>query len=91
LEALLCAHPAVADAGVLGLASTAAGEQIPYALVQLREGAEVGARELIGWVADQVAGYKRLGGLSFVEKVPRSTAGKILRRELPKLLPNSDK
>jgi acyl-CoA synthetase (AMP-forming)/AMP-acid ligase II len=87
LEALLCAHPAVADAGVLGVASSTAGEQIPHAVVQLREGAEVSSRELIGWVGDQVASYKRLGGLSFVEKVPRSAAGKILRRELPKLLP----
>ncbi len=91
LEALLCVHPAVADAGVLGLASAVAGEQTPYALVQLREGAEVGSRELIGWLADQVASYKRLSGLSFVDKVPRSAAGKILRRELPKLLPNSGK
>lgn len=89
LEALLCSHPAVADAGVLGLASAVAGEQIPHALVQLREGAEVGGHELTHWVAGQVASYKRLGGVTFVEKVPRSAAGKILRRELPKLLPLS--
>ncbi len=89
LEALLCSHPAVADAGVLGLVSTTAGEQIPHALVQLREGAEVSGHELTHWVAGQVALYKRLGGVTFVEKVPRSAAGKILRRELPKLLPKS--
>jgi len=87
LEALLCAHPGVADAGVLGVASSTAGEQIPHALVQLREGAQVGSRELISWVSDQVASYKRLGGVTIVEKVPRSAAGKILRRELPQLLP----
>lgn len=86
LEALLCSHSAVADAGVLGIASSTAGEQIPHALVQLREGAEVSSRELIGWVSDQVASYKRLGGVTFVAKVPRSAAGKILRRELPALL-----
>jgi acyl-CoA synthetase (AMP-forming)/AMP-acid ligase II len=86
LEALLCSHPAVADAGVLGLASSVAGEQIPHALVQLREGAEAGRSDLLHWVSDQVASYKRLGGVTFVEKVPRSAAGKILRRELPKLL-----
>ncbi|MCE1174202.1 MAG: AMP-binding protein [Propionibacteriales bacterium] len=85
LEALLCAHPAVADAGVLGLASSTPGEQIPHALVQLREGAEVSPGELTRWVADQVAAYKRLGGVTFVEKVPRSAAGKVLRRELPKV------
>lgn len=85
LEALLCAHPAVADAGVLGLASSTPGEQIPHALVQLRDGAEVSAGDLTRWVADQVAAYKRLGGVTFVEKVPRSAAGKVLRRELPKV------
>jgi acyl-coenzyme A synthetase/AMP-(fatty) acid ligase len=37
------------------------------------------------WVADQVAAYKRLGGVTFVEKVPRSAAGKVLRRELSKV------
>jgi acyl-CoA synthetase (AMP-forming)/AMP-acid ligase II len=89
LEALLCSHPAVADAGVLGIASTVPGEQIPHALVQLREGAEVDSRELVNWVADQVAGYKRLGGVTFIAKVPRSAAGKILRRELPGALASS--
>ncbi|PKN56185.1 MAG: hypothetical protein CVU56_17380 [Deltaproteobacteria bacterium HGW-Deltaproteobacteria-14] len=48
------------------------------------EGAEVSASELIHWLADQVAGYKRLGGVTFIDKVPRSAAGKVLRRELPK-------
>ncbi len=81
----MCAHPAVADAGVLGLASSTPGEQIPHALVQLRDGAEVSAGDLTRWVADQVAAYKRLGGVTFVEKVPRSAAGKVLRRELPKV------
>ena len=87
LEALLCTHPAVADAGVTGVASTTPGEQIPHALVQLRPDAEVSEHDLAHWLAGQVASYKRLGGVTFVEKVPRSAAGKILRRELPALLP----
>ena len=86
LEALLASHPAVADAAVAGVASSTPGEQIPHALVQLREGAEASEHELTHWVAGQVASYKRLGGVTFVEKVPRSAAGKILRRELPALL-----
>lgn len=89
LEALLCSHPAVADAAVLGVNSTSAGavgEQVPHALVQLRPGAEATASELGHWLAERVASYKRLGGVHFVEKVPRSAAGKILRRELPGLL-----
>ena len=92
LEALLCSHPAVADAAVLGVNSTSAGavgEQVPHALVQLRPGAEATASELGHWLAERVASYKRLGGVTFVAKVPRSAAGKILRRELPHLLPRS--
>ena len=87
LEALLATHPAVADAAVAGVASSTPGEQIPHALVQLREGATASEAELTRFVADHVASYKRLGGVTFVAKVPRSAAGKILRRELPHLLP----
>ncbi len=90
LEALLCAHPAVADAAVLGVNATSAGatgEQVPHALVQLRPGMEATASELTQWLAERVAPHKRLGGVHFVDKVPRSAAGKILRRELPALLP----
>ena len=84
LEAILCQHPAVADAAVFGVTSKstgAAGEQVPHGLVQLRPGAEATASELTAWVSDRVAPHKRLGGVHFVEKVPRSAAGKILRRE----------
>lgn len=87
LEALLATHPAVADAAVAGVASSTPGEQIPHALVQLREGATASEAELTRFVADHVASYKRLGGVTFVAKVPRSAAGKILRRRLPHLLP----
>lgn len=87
LEAILASHPAVADAAVVGVASSTRGEQIPYGLVQRREGAEVTEHELTHFLDGKVAPYKRLGGISFVEKVPRSAAGKILRRQLPGLLP----
>lgn len=87
LEAILAAHPAVADAAVLGVASTSTpGDQVPHALVQLRPGGEATASELTKWVSERVAPHKRLGGVHFIEKVPRSGAGKILRRELPGLL-----
>lgn len=87
LEAILAEHPAVADAAVVGVESRTAGEEVPYGLVQLREGAEATPSDLTGWVAERVAQHKRLGGVHFVAKVPRSAAGKILRRELPGLLP----
>src|SRR4029453_18572167 len=79
LEALLCAHPAVADAAVVPRPDPVAGE-VPVAHVARRS--EVGAAELEGWVAERVAPYKRLRGVRFVDQVPRSPTGKLLRRLL---------
>jgi len=44
--------------------------------------AEVSAAELEAWVADRVAPYKRLRGVQFVDQLPRSPTGKLLRRVL---------
>ena len=79
LEALLCAHPAVADAAVVPRPDPEAGE-VPVAHVATRS--EVSAAELEAWVADRVAPYKRLRGVRFVDQVPRSPTGKLLRRVL---------
>ncbi len=86
LEAILASHPAVADAAVLGVPSRTPGEEVPYALVALRPDADVPPADLIAYLAERVAAHKRLGGLRIVERIPRSAAGKILRRELPALL-----
>lgn len=86
LEAVLAAHPAVLDAAVLGVPSRTPGEEVPYALVSLRPDAAVTPAELTAFVAERVAQHKRLGGVRIVERIPRSAAGKILRRELPGLL-----
>lgn len=85
LEAVLSSHPGVADAAVLGV-RTKSGEEVPYGLVQAAPGADPTAGELRSFVAARVASYKRLGGVAFVENVPRSAAGKILRRALPDLM-----
>lgn len=88
LEAILCSHPQVADAAVLGIAVPgSAGDQAPHALVQRVEGATVSEKEIADYLAERVARYKHLRTVHFVETVPRSAAGKILRRELPALLP----
>jgi long-chain acyl-CoA synthetase len=81
VEAVLCEHPAVADAGVIGKPDEAAGE-IPKAFVQLRAGANVTAAELIDFVKERIADYKRVREIEFIDKVPRTASGKILRREL---------
>jgi acyl-CoA synthetase (AMP-forming)/AMP-acid ligase II len=79
LEAELAAHPAVADAAVVGRPDEEAGE-VPVAYVTLRSC--VAPDELAAWVAGRVAPYKRLADVIVVDEIPRSSTGKLLRRVL---------
>jgi acyl-CoA synthetase (AMP-forming)/AMP-acid ligase II/S-adenosylmethionine/arginine decarboxylase-like enzyme len=79
LEHLLLTHPAVADAAVVPRPDASAGE-VPVAYVSLR--AEVSPDELIAYVAERVAPFKRLRAVLIIPSVPRSPAGKLLRRTL---------
>ncbi|HEX7081509.1 MAG TPA: 4-coumarate--CoA ligase family protein [Gammaproteobacteria bacterium] len=79
LEAVLLSHPAVADAAVVPLADEHAGE-VPRAFV-VRKG-EATADELMGYVAERVAPYKKVRRVDFVDAIPKSASGKILRRLL---------
>ena len=81
LEALLLTHPAVADAAVIRKASETHGE-VPKAFVVKRADANVTADEIMAFVADRVAPYKKVRHVEFVDAIPKSPAGKILRREL---------
>ncbi len=81
LEALLLTHPAVADVAVVGLPDDEAGE-IPAAFVVLRPGATATEADLTEFVAGQVAHYKQIRRLTFIDAVPKSASGKILRRVL---------
>jgi acyl-CoA synthetase (AMP-forming)/AMP-acid ligase II len=79
LEALLGEHPTVADCAVVGRPDEAAGE-IPVAYVVRRR--DVAADELISYVAERVSPPRRVRAVMFVDEIPRSPAGKILRRIL---------
>lgn len=82
LEAILAVHPAVLDACVVGVPDPEAGE-IPKAFVVLRQDGSTTAKEIQQFVADKVVSYKKLrGGVEFVKEIPRSAAGKIIRRIL---------
>jgi acyl-CoA synthetase (AMP-forming)/AMP-acid ligase II len=79
LEAVLVSHPKVKDAGVIGM-RTQDVEEAPMGCV-VADG-EVEAGELLDYVAERVAPYKKLRRIEFVEEIPKSASGKILRRVL---------
>lgn len=79
LEALLLTHPAVADVAVIGRHDERAGE-LPVAYVVTRDAIDADA--IKAWVAERVPDYKKLGDVVFIEKIPKSPSGKILRRVL---------
>ena len=79
LEALLLTHPAIGDAAVVRYPDEDAGE-IPKAFVVVR--APLDADELMAWVAERVAPHKKVRMVEFVDVIPKSASGKILRREL---------
>jgi acyl-CoA synthetase (AMP-forming)/AMP-acid ligase II len=81
LEALLVTHPAVADAAVIGLADVEAGE-VPLAFVVRKPEVTVSAQDLMDFVATQVASYKQLRQVRWIDAIPKSPSGKILRRAL---------
>lgn len=80
LEAVLLQHSCVADCAVIGKPDPTYAE-IPKAYVCLRPGAKATEEELIKFVAEKVAGYKRIREVEFVEMIPRSLSGKVLRKE----------
>jgi acyl-coenzyme A synthetase/AMP-(fatty) acid ligase len=79
LEGLLLTHPAVADAAVIPSPDIEAGE-VPKALVVLK--GAVTPDELMAFVNQQVAPYKKIRQLDVVSQIPKSPSGKILRRVL---------
>ncbi|MDX3351322.1 MULTISPECIES: 4-coumarate--CoA ligase family protein [Streptomyces] len=82
LEAHLLTHPGVADAAVVG-AYDDDGNEVPHAFV-VRQPAAPGLAEseIMMYVAERVAPYKRVRRVTFVDAVPRAASGKILRRQL---------
>jgi len=81
LEALVVSHPAVADVAVIGVPDEQAGER-PKAFVVLKPETTLSADALKAFVAEHVATYKRLSEVVFIDAIPKSASGKILRRVL---------
>jgi acyl-CoA synthetase (AMP-forming)/AMP-acid ligase II len=82
LEALIIEHPDVTDAAVIPKDTGTADGEIPKAFVVLRDGADLNADQIMEHVAGKVAPYKKLREVEFIEAIPKTPSGKILRREL---------
>lgn len=81
LEALIITHPKVADVAVIGVADDEAGE-LPKAFVTPVEGEDVTLEEIQELVGEHLVSYKQIKILEVIDAIPKSAAGKILRKEL---------
>jgi acyl-CoA synthetase (AMP-forming)/AMP-acid ligase II len=81
LEALLLTSPDVADVAVIGVYDEK-GDEVPKAFVVRAPGSTVTEDDVLSFVAERSAPYKRVRRVEFIEAVPKSASGKILRREL---------
>ncbi len=81
IEAVLAAHPAVADVAVVGVPDSHWGESVK-AVIELRPGVSASADELIAFCNEQLADYKRPRSVDFVAELPRNPAGKLLKAQI---------
>ncbi|CAJ1947595.1 unnamed protein product, partial [Sphenostylis stenocarpa] len=85
LEKRLLSHPEINDAAVIPYPDEEAG-QVPMAIVVRKPQSWLSEAEIIDFVAKQVAPYKKIRRVAFVESIPKNALGKILRKDLNRLV-----
>jgi O-succinylbenzoic acid--CoA ligase len=85
IESVLQSHPAVKEAGVCGQPDPQWG-RVPVAFVVLNAGSMLSAEELLEYTTQKLARYKQPRAIYLAEQLPHTSSGKLLRRELPRLL-----
>ncbi len=90
IESVLQSHPDVKEAGVCGQPDPQWGF-VPVAFVVPNAGCEPSAEELLDYIAQKLARYKQPRAIYFTEQLPYTSSGKLLRRELPRLLHTLDR
>jgi acyl-coenzyme A synthetase/AMP-(fatty) acid ligase len=81
LEALLLGHPKVMDAAVIGVLDEDK-QEIPKAFVVAAPDSGLTEDEVMSFVAEHVAPHKKVRRVEFIEAIPKSSSGKILRKDL---------
>jgi long-chain acyl-CoA synthetase len=85
LEEILYRHPDVLECAVVGKKDDLAGE-IPVAFVVLKKGRKAKAEEIMTFVNEKVAPYKKIRGVLFIDRMPVNPNGKVMRKELMKMI-----
>ncbi|WP_353113774.1 AMP-binding protein [Microbacterium sp.] len=81
LEAVLLEHPQIADSAVIG-ANDEDGQEVPKAYVVVQPGADLTADDVMAFVASKVAPHEKVRIVEFIDQIPKSSSGKILRKDL---------
>lgn len=81
LEALLLTHPLIADSAVIGVPDDD-GQEVPKAFVVIVAGADLTGEAVMAFVEERVSPHKKVRRVEFIDVIPKSSSGKILRKDL---------